>query len=154
MTKNKSLFSGVGDGNRVKSIRLQGDKHTQGKKGKEKNCECGQGGSQPRAPANLPPPRRPEPGWGEGGEEREGRGGEGVRGQREWESPGAQWPSCKTKPQPGQLTLAEATTRARGRRPLLHGTSALGTCAPSVRPGCLAGPFPAQLHLGTVGSGA
>lgn len=34
MTKNKSLFSGVGDGNRVKSIRLQGDKHTQGKKGK------------------------------------------------------------------------------------------------------------------------
>lgn len=34
MTKNKSLFSGVGDGNRVKSIRLQGDKHTQGKKGR------------------------------------------------------------------------------------------------------------------------
>lgn len=44
MTKNKSLFSGVGDGNRVKSIRLQGDKHTQGKKGEEKNCECGRGG--------------------------------------------------------------------------------------------------------------
>lgn len=54
MTKNKSLFSGVGDGNRVKSTRLQGDKHTQGKKGEEKNCECGQGGSKPRAPANLP----------------------------------------------------------------------------------------------------
>lgn len=56
MTKNKSLFSGVGDGNRVKSIRLQGDKHTQGKKGEEKNCECGPGGSRPtESPANLLP---------------------------------------------------------------------------------------------------
>lgn len=51
MTKNKSLFSGVGDGNRVKSIRLQGDKHTQGKKGEEKNCE-----SSHRGPHQQHPP--------------------------------------------------------------------------------------------------
>lgn len=74
MTKNKSLFSGVGDGNRVKSIRLQGDKHTQGKKGEEKNCECGQGGSKPRAPAKLPGlAAGAKAEGGEGGWGREGR---------------------------------------------------------------------------------
>lgn len=72
MTKNKSLFSGVGDGNRVKSIRLQGDKHTQGKKGEKKNCECGPGGSKPRAPANPP-------GLGRGGKEGRFKGSETGR---------------------------------------------------------------------------
>lgn len=102
MTKNKSLFSGVGDGNRVKSIRLQGDKHTQGKKGEEKNCECGQGGSEPRAPADLPGPAAcARDGVGEG------RGGGKAQGQ-----PRDQWPSGKTKPEPGQLARAEAATGA------------------------------------------
>lgn len=102
MTKNKSLFSGVGDGNRVKSIRLQGDKHTQGKKGEEKNCECGQGGSQPRAPANLPPTRRPEPGWGEG-EERRGKAGEGRRcgGSESGRVPGPSGAAAKPNHSPG-----------------------------------------------------
>lgn len=83
MTKNKSLFSGVGDGNRVKSIRLQGDKHTQGKKGEKKNCECGPGGSKPRAPANPP-------GLGRGGGARKE-----VQGQRDGESPGTSGPAVK-----------------------------------------------------------
>lgn len=51
MTKNKSLFSGVGDGNRVKSIRLQGDKHTQGKKGKR--TVSPDSWSKPRAPPSA-----------------------------------------------------------------------------------------------------
>lgn len=106
MTKNKSLFSGVGDGNRVKSIRLQGDKHTQGKKGEEKNCECGRGGSEPRAPADLPGPAACA-GAGAG----EGRwGGEGRRRGSEAGQSRDQGPSGKTKPEPGQLALAEAAT--------------------------------------------
>lgn len=72
MTKNKSLFSGVGDGNRVKSIRLQGDKHTQGKKGEKKNCECGKAG-----PNREPPPSCQA--W-------EGEGGGDALGQQEGQS--------------------------------------------------------------------
>lgn len=44
MTKNKSLFSGVGDGNRVKSIRLRGSQCARKRRGKQnktkKSCEC------------------------------------------------------------------------------------------------------------------
>lgn len=92
MTKNKSLFSGVGDGNRVKSIRLQGDKHTQGKKGEEKNCECGQGGSKRRAPAKLPGLAAGAKAGGGGGGA--GRGGKG----RCWGSKNGRvlGPRCKT----------------------------------------------------------
>lgn len=93
-----------------------------------------QAGSRPtESPANLPPCDLSQ-GWGRGEERggREGRGEEGM-GRQEGESPGR---SCETKPQPP--SLAEATTKARGGRLLLHGTAALGARAPSTRPGCLA----------------
>lgn len=107
MTKNKSLFSGVGDGNRVKSIRLQGDKHTQGKKGEEKNCECSQGGSKPRAPPTCRD-RWPEPGLGE---ERGGRGGEGGRGGAGAARVGEAWgPVAQVQKQ----TTAQAADSGRG----------------------------------------
>lgn len=73
MTKNKSLFSGVGDGNRVKSIRLQGDKHTQGKR-EEKNCESSHTGpNQQHLPTCQDPAARAR--VGEAGEEVPGTGG-------------------------------------------------------------------------------
>lgn len=71
MTKNKSLFSGVGDGNRVKSIRLQGDKHTQGKKGRRKSVNAAKAGPNP-VPCQPAGAWQPEPGLGA---EQEGQGG-------------------------------------------------------------------------------
>lgn len=139
MTKNKSLFSGVGDGNRVKSIRLQGDKHTQGKKGKRRTVNVAQAGPNraPRQPAGA---RRPEPGPGR-------RGGGGAA---KWESLGTSGPAANQTTAPAQLTPAGAPTGTEGPGWLFpHGTCTLGVSAASSGPGCLVRLLPAQLHLGT-----
>lgn len=65
---------------------------------------------------HQPAAQQPEPGLGERGEGRES-GGEEVQRWQEWESPGDQWPGRRTKPQLGQLTLEEATTRAEAAPP-------------------------------------
>lgn len=122
MTKNKSLFSGVGDGNRVKSIRLQGDKHTQGKKGEEKNCECGQGRSNPRAPTKLPAGGWSQ-GWGrrgEAGQGGEGQGGAGAARMGESWGPDAKPTSLGSRPQ------RKPPRTGWLRRQLLHRTCARG----------------------------
>lgn len=125
MTKNKSLFSGVGDGNRVKSIRLQGDKHTQGKKGKRRAVNAAKAGPnrEPRQPARA---WQPEPELG-----LRGRGKAGQRRGGAWDAEVGgvwdHWPSCSTKPQPRQRPLAEATTGTeRPGQLLLPSTSLLG----------------------------
>lgn len=124
MTKNKSLFSGVGDGNRVKSIRLQGDKHTQGKKGKRRTVNAAR-----RVQTESP---RQSAGLGAGaGARRRGRwAGQEALGQQGQVSPGDLGSRCKAKPQLGQRTLAEAARGAEWPRRLpLHRTWALGTRA-------------------------